>query len=132
MDRRTRLIIDTPERGTSALTKRQLEQTLRAIPLSLKVTKGTELPNVSNPKIVNYPTILLVNHGAQVITIRPQRGFRIYDGCFFGDDMNAFTPSRVLDEALGHGESNSYSFNTQDLGLPFRHRLMLDVHKYGL
>ncbi len=118
---------------TGILSLTRLEEVLRNIPLSVKTTKGRRLPaEGDSSKIVpDNPTVLIVNHGAQVISLRPENGKRIYDASFYSERREAFTPSRVLDESIGFGESNSYSFDTRNLGLPFSRELMLDIHKYG-
>lgn len=114
-----------------ALSREQLEKVLARLPVTLKTIDGVALPEHKylQPGTGDNPTIMLVSHSAQVISLKPQKGKRVCDGAFYGS-QRAFNPSRVLDETLGHGESNSYSFDTKDIGLPFSKELMLDIYKF--
>jgi len=122
------------DESLSALKKDQLEEVLKRIPLSIEIRKGHNLsilPHISYiSESKSEDPVLNVEHGAQLIVLRPQSGMRLYDACFYGKRSN-FVPSRVMDECTGGGACCSYSFNTKKLGLSYDKDLMLDIHKLG-
>ncbi len=110
-----------------------LESVLRVLPLSVHISAGRRL-SARGKKPIELPAKLYVRWaGGEVFSVEPESGARISGGCFYGEYQNAISPSRVFDECIARheGETNSYYFNTQDLGLPFSRDLMIDVHKYG-
>ena len=116
----------------SALTEKQLIETLSRIPISIQIKRGHDLSltaKVFESESSDEP-ILNVEHGAQLIVVRPQPGKRLADAGFFGD-RSVFAPSRIMDECTGGDACCSYSFNTAKLGLPYAKDLMLDIHKLG-
>ncbi len=116
----------------SALDLDQLKETLSKIPIGIEIRKGHDLSLTSRIFEEDSPEepILNVEHGAQMIILKPESGKRLSDAAFYGRS-NIFVPSRVMDECTGGGACCSYSFNTSKLGLPYDKDLMLDIHKLG-
>jgi len=119
------------DEGMSALTKEQLEETLSKIPISIEIRSGHGLSLTARIEIESpEEPVLNVEHGAQLIVLKPQSGKRLADAAFYGN-RSTFVPSRIMDECTGGGACSSYSFNTAKLGLPYNKDLMLDIHKLG-
>jgi hypothetical protein len=124
-------IITRYDEGLSALTREQLEETLKKIPISIEIRNGHELSLTARiEQGTPEEPILNVEHGAKLIVLKPQPGKRLADATYHGAE-SLFTPSRIMDECTGGGACCSYSFNTGKLGLPYKIDLMLDIHKLG-
>lgn len=126
------IIMKKDERSLSGT---QLKEILKVIPLHIEISNGYGLSLESSLRRerdseISEP-ILIIKQGAQIISMRPKRGKRLSDACFYTERMKAFYPSRVMDETTGGGACCSYGFNTKDLGLPFEKNIMLDIYKLG-
>jgi hypothetical protein len=105
-------IINCAEKST--ISREQLEEILEKLPIDFKVMKGNcvfgnQLATIFSPVNVAY-------RGAQVITFTPGDGNRL-SACFFGKDVEKFTPSMVMDRGANGGICSSYSFNPKELGV---------------
>ena len=103
---------------------------LEKLPLSVRISTGHDLSLQARVSSSNEEPILLVEHGASLVSLKPSPGKRLSDGSF-GGERGVFSPSRIMDECTGGGACCSYSFNTAELGLPYSHNLMLDIYKLG-
>ena len=116
----------------AALTRAQLEETLARIPISINILSSYDLSQDYASALANErleEPVLAVNHGAQLIVLRPEPGKRLFNASF-GKDRSMFEPLSVMDESTG-GICSRYGFNTERLGLPYSVDLMLDIHKFG-
>ena len=114
------------------LSLQELWYVLNNIPLKVKISDGHNIPLTERLEDEPFDEpILLVDHAAKIISLRPSPGKRLSDASFFGDRAAAFVPSRVMDELTGGGACCSYSFNTKGLNMPIDYNLVLEIYKLG-
>jgi len=108
------------------LSKQQIEEVLEHLPFSALVYPSNipfshTVPGRAEP--------LVVEHGARLISLIPPKDMRLVDANFGGKYAFVFKLSRLMDEWTGGGSCSSFSFNTQDLDLPYRYDMVVEIYK---